>query len=81
MKLDKTFSNSSSPSHFHFVFLIAFLEEAFIRNTIIIISINYIIIIFINNDAVIINNLWKTPRPYFALKISHGHSKRFLRNL
>jgi len=81
MKLDKMFSNSSSPSYFHILFLIAFLEEAFIRKTIIILSIKHIIITFINNNAVINNNLWNTRRPYFALQISHGHAKGFLRNL
>jgi hypothetical protein len=40
-----------------------------------------LIIIFINNDAVINNNLWKTPRPIFALQNFHGHAKGFLRNL
>jgi hypothetical protein len=43
--------------------------------------INYIIIIFINNNAVINNTLWKTPKPRFGLQNSHGHRKGFFRNL
>jgi hypothetical protein len=60
--------SSSSYSYCHILFLIAFLEEAIIKNTIAIFSINYIIfIIFIvNNNAVINNYLWKIPIPYFA---------------
>ena len=34
-----------------------------------------------NNNAVINSNLWKTPRPYFALQNSHGQAKGFLRRL
>jgi hypothetical protein len=70
--------SSSSPSDFRIFFLIAFLEEAFIRNTITIPRINYLIIICINDDAVVNN---KTPRPYLALRYSHRHAKEFLRNL
>ena len=40
-----------------------------------------LIIIFINNYAIINNNLWKTPRSIFSLQNSHGHAKEFLRNL
>jgi hypothetical protein len=40
-----------------------------------------IIIFTINNSAVINNNLWKSPGPYFALQNSHGHAKGFFRNL
>jgi len=35
--------SSSNPNYCHIYFLIAFLEEAFIRNTIIILCINYTI--------------------------------------
>jgi len=37
-------------------FLTAFLEEAFIRNTEILLCINYIIIIYINDNNALINN-------------------------
>ena len=53
--LNKTFYNLPFkqevlvPSYFHIVFLSAFHEEAFIRNIIIILCINYVIVIFINN--------------------------------
>jgi hypothetical protein len=51
------------------LFLIAVLEEAFIRNmTIIYINYNYV---------AINNNLWKAPRPYFALQNSHRHAEAF----
>ena len=40
----------------HIFFLIALLEEAFIRNIIIILCINYIIIIFMDDNKAIINN-------------------------
>ena len=53
--------------------------EALIKNIIIILLINYITIICINNNnAVIGDNLWETPRSYFVLQNSRGHSKRFL---
>ena len=42
---------SRSIPYFHVFFLIAILEEAFIRNRIIIVFINYIIIIHINNNS------------------------------
>jgi len=50
--------SSSSHSYRHIFFLIAFLEEAFISNLIIILHSNYIIIICINydNNAIISNN-------------------------
>ena len=69
---------SSSPSDFRIFFLIAFLEEAFTRNTITILHIAYIITIYINDDAVVNN---KNPRPHLALRYSHRHAKEFLRNL
>jgi len=62
--------SSSSPSDFRIFFFIAFLEEAFIINT--------VTILRINDDAVVNN---KTPRPYLALRYSHRHEKEFLRNL
>jgi hypothetical protein len=51
-----------------------------IDKIIIILRINYIIIIPINNNA-LINNLWETQRPYLALQNFHGHAKEFVRNL
>jgi hypothetical protein len=48
---------------------VAFLEEAII--------INIIIIIFINYNTAVINNLWRAPRPYFALHDPHWHAKGF----
>jgi len=59
--------------------LIAFLEVAFIRNTVIILCINCIITVFINNYAVINNNLWKTLRTYFSLQNSTGMRKNFFK--
>ena len=52
----------------------------FITNIVIIIYINYIIILCINNNSAEINNdLWKNPRPYFALQNSHEHAKGFFK--
>jgi hypothetical protein len=51
-----TGSGSSSSSYCHVFLLIAVLEEAFIRCTIIIPCINCIIIICINNNNTVINN-------------------------
>ena len=72
--LDKTFYSLlfeqeviAAPSYYRIFFLIPFLEDAFVRNTIIIICINYIVIICINNNNAVINNLWKTRIPYFGL--------------
>jgi hypothetical protein len=52
------FSNRSrsSPSYFHMFFLTAFLKEAFIRNTEILLCINYIIITCTNDNNEVINN-------------------------
>jgi hypothetical protein len=58
--------SSISPSYFHNFLLTAFLEKAFIRNTISRLRINYINMICINNNAVIKSDSWKTPRPYFC---------------
>ena len=46
----------SSPSYCHILFLIAFLEEAYVRNIIIILCINCIITICINDNNAVINN-------------------------
>ena len=77
--------NSSSSGYFHIFSLIAFLEEAFIRNIIvIIIRVNYIIRTCNsnnnnnNNNTILNNNLWKTPRPYFARQFSHNQANGFL---
>jgi hypothetical protein len=67
----------NSPSYFQ---IIAILDEAFVRNVIITLCINYVLA-FIDSNSVINNNLRKTPRLYFALQNSHGHAKEFLRNL
>lgn len=49
----------------------------------VILWINYNIITFIINNSctVINNNLWKNPRPHFALQNSPGHTGELLRNL
>jgi hypothetical protein len=46
----------ATPSYFQIFFLIAFLDEAFIINIIIILCIKYIIIICINDNNAVINN-------------------------
>jgi len=86
--LDKTFYNLlyeqevvAAPSYLRIFFLIPFLEETYIRNIILLLCINYIVIICINSKAVINNNLWKTRRPYFSLPNSHRQARGFLRNL
>jgi hypothetical protein len=62
---------SSSDSYFHIFFLIAFLDQAFARNIIIILCINYIIIICINNnfesfqDLILLLKIAKGTRRYF----------------
>jgi hypothetical protein len=84
--LDKKFYNlvfkkevEPVPSYFQIYVLIEFLEEAFIRIKIII-RVNYIIIIRIsNNNAVINNNIWRIPIPYFSHQNYHGQAKGFLR--
>jgi hypothetical protein len=82
-KLSLHTRHGNSPSYLRIVFLIIFLGEAFIRNIIVILCIDYIIITFIINNsyAVINNNLWKNPRLHFALQNSHGHTAELLRNL
>jgi hypothetical protein len=56
---------AAGPSYCHIFLFIAFVGEAFIRNVIITLCISYInvIRICINNNWVVNNNLWKTPRP------------------
>ena len=48
--------SSGTPSYFHGFFPIAFLDEDFIRNVIILLYLNYITVIFINNSSAINNN-------------------------
>ena len=63
-----------SPSYVQIYFLIELLVEAFIRIKIII-CVNYITIICIsNNNAVINNNVWSIPRPYFSLQNYYGQA-------
>jgi hypothetical protein len=73
--------SSSSPSYCHIFFFILYLKQTFIKNIIIMPWINYIIITFINNNNVVINNLWKTPRLCSAHQNSNGHAKGFIRNI
>jgi hypothetical protein len=58
------------PSYCHILLLIAFLKETLIRNIIITICIK-------DNNAVIDNNLWKSPRPYFAPQNPNWYTKGF----
>jgi hypothetical protein len=51
--------SSSSPRYCHIFFLIAFLDEAYIRYIKVILCVNYIIIICINNNDAIINNNYR----------------------
>ena len=55
--------NLFNPSYYQIFFLIAFLEEAFIRNLIIILCINY-------NNAVINNNYWRVQFLILRFRIS-----------
>jgi len=80
-------------SYCHIFFLIASLEEAFIRNIIIIHCVNYIIVTRINDKTTVINNnyrthqdrilLFRTPKgtrkDFFEIYRPFGHapSKRF----
>ena len=72
-------TSSRSHSYFQIFFLIAFLEQAFIRNMIIIPCINYIIIITIysnsNNDAIINSNYGRLQDLILLYKISIGTQK------
>jgi hypothetical protein len=85
--MDKTFYNSlfkqevaAAPSYGHIFFLTALLQEAFIRNIIIIARINYIIIICINdNNIVIMNNSYGRLQDLILhFKIPKGTRKNFL---
>ena len=70
--------SGSSPSYSHIFLLMAFLEEAFIRNIIIILCINYIIIIFMaDNKAVINNNCGRPQELTLLLQIHMGTQKNF----
>jgi hypothetical protein len=82
MPLDKTFYSSetrscSSPSYFHIFFLLAFLEETFMRTIIIIICNDYTIIICINDNAVINNNYGRLQGLVFLFKILMGTQQDF----
>jgi len=72
--------SSNTLSYFQIVFLIAFIEEAFIRNMIFMPCIIYTItiVICINSNAVINNSYGRLQDLNFALQNSHGHAKRFL---
>jgi hypothetical protein len=80
-------SFQTGSSYCHILFLVAFLQDVYIRNIIIILRINYIIIKCNNNindkknNALNKNNLWKTPRPHFALQNYSGHDKVCHRSL
>ena len=86
MTLDRTFYGLlfkqeivTDTSFCHIFFLIVFLEEAFSRNTIIIVSIDYIIIICIddNNNAVINSNYGRLQYLILLFKIPTGTRKDF----
>ena len=73
-------ASSSNTSYFQIFFLIACLEEAFIRNTIITLCSNYTIIICINNNNAVINNNNNYVRIkdlILLLKIPMGTRKNF----
>jgi hypothetical protein len=74
--------NISNPSCFHILCLIAFLEEAFSRNIIIVVYIDYIIIVCINNNNnnnnAVINNNYRTLQDLILLfKTPKGTRKYF----
>ena len=79
--------SGSSPKYFHIVFLITFLEEAFIKNVIIILHYirNYIIIICINDNNIVINNNHGILNTSFcsstSLYASGRNSSKFIVNL
>ena len=60
---------------FHVFFLIAFLQEACIRNII------FITRHYLYNNTPTNNNLWRSSRPYFTLPNPQGHAKGYLLNL
>ena len=69
--------SNDSPSYFHIFFVIAFLADTFIRNIIILLCINYIIIIYINDNTVINNNSGRLQNLILLFKISIGTRKDF----
>jgi hypothetical protein len=70
--------SSSNSRYFQFFFLIACLEEAFIRNTIITLCSIYTIIIRINNNNAVINNNYVSIQDLILLlKIPMGTWKNF----
>jgi hypothetical protein len=73
--------SSSSPTYFHIFYFVAFLEKVLIRNIIIILRTNYVVKIYINNKAVISNNLGKLQGLYWFFKIPMGTGKDFFENL
>jgi hypothetical protein len=84
--LDKKFYNLifkhevvAAPSYFQIFFLIAFLEEAFFRNIIIILCINYnhTIITYTNNNNAVINNHGRLQSFILFFKIPTGTRKNF----
>jgi hypothetical protein len=70
----------SKRSYFYMLFLIRFIEEAFIiRNIIILLCINFIIIICTDvSNGVINNNYGRLPYLILLFKISMGICKDFL---
>ena len=63
--------------YFHIFFLIAFFEETFMRNIMIIICINYTIIICINDNAVINNYYGRLQGLVLLFKILVGSQQDF----
>jgi hypothetical protein len=71
--------NSSSPNYVNIFFLIAYLEEALVRNIMIKLCIKYIIIICIDdNNAVLNNNYGRFQDLILFFKIPMGARKNFL---
>ena len=91
LRISSETGNSSSPSHFQFFFYIAFLQEAFIRNIIMTVRINYrTVMCIINNNAGSNNNygnlqdltlLFKIPtctrKGLFGIYRQFGHAPGF----
>jgi len=71
----QTGSSSSSHSYCNIFFLVAFLEEVFICNIIIILCVNYIIIISSNVNAIINNNYERLQDLILFFRISIGTRK------
>jgi len=69
---------AAAPSYSHIFFLTAFPEEAFIRNIIIMLCINYIVIIFMDDDnKAIINNCGRIQELMLIFQIPMGMQKNF----